>query len=185
MVLIAICGISGAGKSTLINFATSSLNNMSNMIPVTNRPPRPMEQNGIDRFFLDTQQMQQLEKENQLCLINEVYCYKYGYFMHDFQGITPKFIELHHKYLYQLNFICPQYISVCIEPIDILITREFLLNRQTSRNETNIRIQQLEIDAKEIDLLKSNKGFDYVFVNDYSERAKVSFLSLVKSILEC
>lgn len=185
MVLIAICGISGAGKSTLINFATSNLSNLSNMIPVTNRPPRPMEQNGVDRFFLNAQQIQQLEEKNQVCLINEVYCYKYAYFAHDFQGTTPKFIEIHHKCLCQLKSVYPQYISVCIEPIDILITRELLLNRQTSRSESNIRIQQLENDAHEIDLLKLNRKFNYVFINDYSERAKMRFLSLIKSILEC
>ena len=49
--IIVLIGVSGSGKSTLRKYAKENIDNIKNLIAVTNRMARPNEQNGVDKFF--------------------------------------------------------------------------------------------------------------------------------------
>lgn len=126
MPLVVVSGVSGTGKSTLIHHAVTHLQSISNIIPITDRPPRIGELDGVDRHFPSAQKIQGLRERNQLCLVNEVYSHIYGYFIQDILSSSPKFIELHHNAIHQLDSLCSHYYSICVKPIDIRILSGFL-----------------------------------------------------------
>ncbi len=126
MPLVVASGVSGAGKSTLTHHAITHLQNISNIIPITDRPPCIGELDGVDRHFFSAQKIQGLRERNQLCLINEVYSHIYGYFVQDILSPSLKFIELHHNAIHQLDSLCPHYYTICVKPIDIRILSGFL-----------------------------------------------------------
>lgn len=184
MSLVVVSGVSGAGKSTLIQYAITHLQNISNIIPITDRPPRIGESNGVDRYFFSTQKIQSLTEENQLCLINEVYSHIYGYFVQDILSPNLKFIELHHRVIHQLDSLCPHYYTICVQPIDICSLSYFLKKRNTEDGETFTRLQHLMRELSEIDELIATSQFNYIFTNDYTEKSKTRFLEQIQLIME-
>lgn len=184
MPLIVICGTSGVGKSTLIKFATKKMPCIRNIIPVTDRSPRAEEKDGTDRFFLSTGEMLKLKENNEICLVNQIYGHKYGYYTAHLRSRSMRFIELHHSCLGQIESLIPEHLSLCVEPSDLKITESFLRMREKTESEAAARIGHLEIDEGEISRLKQQGCFNYVFINDYTEQAKIRFVTQIAQIVE-
>lgn len=55
--LIVFCAPSGSGKSTLIAHAMEQLPQLTFSVSATSRPPRGQEQDGVEYYFLTSQEM--------------------------------------------------------------------------------------------------------------------------------
>ena len=83
--LVVISGPSGVGKSTVVKRLLQIAPELKMSISATTRPPRPMEENGKDYFFLDEKEFFKQEKSGAFLEWAHVHQYYYG---------TPKkFIE--------------------------------------------------------------------------------------------
>ena len=62
--LFIISGASGVGKSTVLNMVMSARDDLQFSVSATTRKPRPGEQDGVQYYFVSTEQFQEMVKQN-------------------------------------------------------------------------------------------------------------------------
>jgi guanylate kinase len=77
-ILIVLSGPSGTGKGTICQALLQANANLNYSISATTRPPRPGETNGVDYWFKNPVEFQQMIDGNQLLEWAEVYGNRYG-----------------------------------------------------------------------------------------------------------
>lgn len=176
--LIVISGPSGAGKGSIVSQLLKELNIWLS-ISITTRSKRPSEIDGVDYYFLDDNQFQQLVKDDALLEYAEVHDHK-------FYG-TPKepilekindgidvILEIDIVGAKKVKETYPEAIFIFIVPPSMKELKKRLIGRHTESKDKII--ERFKTAYKEINELSK---YNYVVVNDQLECA----VNKVKAII--
>lgn len=183
--LIIFSAPSGAGKSTLINHLLSQGFDFSFSISATSRAPRGTEKNGVEYYFLSTEEFKEGIKNNDFIEYEEVYpdCF-YG----TLKSEVDKVLENEKTLLFDVDVkggvnIKKMYkekaLAIFIQPPSIDTLKKRLIERNTDSAE--MIEKRVAKAAWEIQFAPQ---FDIVVVNDSLEKAKQEVEIAVKNFLQ-
>lgn len=177
---------SGSGKTTLVNYLMSELPDIAFSVSATTRPPRGMEQNGVEYYFLSLEEFKRRVENKEFLEWQEVYpgrCYG------TLKAVVEKMRERGCHVAFDVDVVggtnIKKYygneaLSVFIQAPSIEVLRERLLGRKTdSIEEIEKRIAKADWE------MNFAKGkFDITIINDDLETAKADILKAVKKFIE-
>jgi guanylate kinase len=172
---------SGSGKSTIINQLLQENLGLEFSISATSRPPRGKEQNGVEYYFLSTEEFREKIKNNEFVEYAEVYEGRfYGTLKSEItriqsKGNIPVFdvdvvggINIKKMYGKEAK-------SIFIMPPSIAVLRQRLEGRGTDTPEViEERLQKAEWE------ISHQSEFDYIVVNDDLEKAIEEVRQIIK-----
>ena len=182
--LIIFSAPSGAGKSTIVHHILGCGFNMEFSVSATSRAPRANEVNGVDYYFLTTEEFKSRIRKNEFLEYEEVYPGSYyGTLRSEIDRITGegKNVVFDIDVLGGIN-IKKQYdeqaLAMFIAPPNIEELYQRLVNRGTDTPEMIAkRIGKAEFE------LSFAPQFDKVVVNDDLEKAKEEAERLIHDFL--
>lgn len=181
--MIMLVGISGAGKSTLRDYALGKNPTLKKLIAVTDRPQRLTEQNGIDKFFVTSEEFETKHRMGELCLVNMVYNKMYAFQTSDFSVGDVFLGEIYYQNIQDFKEFHPNSVFIYVKPIDILLAARGVFSRGDSEEAAQMRKSKLFMEAHQIDVLLGHGYFDYTFFNNYTEESLLNFNKLIQKIL--
>lgn len=175
---------SGSGKSTIINYLMEQGLNLHFSISATSRPPRGKEQNGVEYFFLSSDEFRKRIAEGDFLEYEEVYTDR---FYGTLKSQVDKQLAEGENVIFDVDVkggcsIKEHYgekaMSIFIQPPSIEELRKRLNGRGTDSAEViEDRIARAEFE------LSFAERFDHVVVNDNLENAEAEVLELVQKFL--
>lgn len=175
---------SGSGKSTIINYLMKQGLNLHFSISATSRPPRGKEQNGVEYFFLSSDEFRKRIAEGDFLEYEEVYTDR---FYGTLKSQVDKQLAEGENVIFDVDVkggcsIKEHYgekaMSIFIQPPSIEELRKRLNGRGTDSAEViEDRIARAEFE------LSFAERFDHVVVNDNLEKAEAEVLELVQKFL--
>lgn len=183
--LIIFSAPSGAGKSTLINHLLSLGFDFSFSISATSRAPRGTEKNGVEYYFLSTEEFKDGIKNNNFIEYEEVYpnCF-YG----TLKSEVDKALKNKKTLLFDVDVkggvnIKKMYkekaLAIFIQPPSI----DTLKKRLVKRNTDSVEMIEKRV-AKAAWEIQFAPQFDIVIVNDSLEKAKKEVETVVRNFLQ-
>lgn len=176
---------SGSGKSTIVNhLLTYPELKMVFSISATSRKPRGKEQDGVEYYFLSTQEFKQRIANNEFLEYEEVY---EGCFYGTLKKQVYDKLEAGYNVVFDVDveggcnikqFFGDDALSIFIQPPSIEELRRRLVARETDSAE----MIDTRIAKAEYELTFANR-FDVVIVNDVLEKAYSDTLEVIKSFL--
>ena len=186
--LIIFAAPSGSGKSTIINSIMADGGgealNLHFSISATSRPPRGQEQNGVEYFFLTSDEFREKIANNEFVEYEEVYTDR---FYGTLKSQVDKQLEAGENVIFDVDvngamrikqLYGKRALSIFIQPPSIEELRNRLEKRATDAPE--VIAQRIERAQYE---LSQAEHFDEVVVNDNLEIAQVEALALVEDFL--
>lgn len=177
--LIVVSGPSGAGKDTICQKLIKENSNIWMSVSMTTRKPRPLEKDGVDYFFVSSE-----EFENK---INDNTFLEYASYNDNYYG-TPKdkveeklnegkdvILVIDINGAINIKKIIPSALFIFIMPPDMETLKNRLIGRKT---ESKDKIVKRFITA--YNEVNNYKKYNYVVVNDNVEDA----VNKVKSIIQ-
>lgn len=175
---------SGSGKSTIINYLMEQGLNLHFSISATSRPPRGKEQNGVEYFFLSSDEFRKRIAEGDFLEYEEVYTDR---FYGTLKSQVDKQLAEGENVIFDVDVkggcsIKEHYgekaMSIFIQPPSIEELRKRLNGRGTDSAEViEDRIARAEFE------LSFAERFDHVVVNDNLKKAEAEVLELVQKFL--
>ena len=177
--VIVVSGPSGAGKDTICQKLIKENSNIWMSVSMTTRKPRPLEKDGVDYFFVSSE-----EFENK---INDNTFLEYASYNDNYYG-TPKdkveeklnegkdvILVIDINGAINIKKIIPSALFIFIMPPDMETLKNRLIGRKT---ESKDKVVQRFITA--YNEVNNYKKYNYVVVNDKVEDA----VNKVKSIIQ-
>ncbi|CDE38189.1 guanylate kinase [Mycoplasma sp. CAG:472] len=177
--LIVVSGPSGAGKDTICQKLIKENSNIWMSVSMTTRKPRPLEKDGVDYFFVSSE-----EFENK---INDNTFLEYASYNDNYYG-TPKdkveeklnegkdvILVIDINGAINIKKIIPSALFIFIMPPDMETLKNRLIGRKT---ESKDKVVKRFITA--YNEVNNYKKYNYVVVNDKVEDA----VNKVKSIIQ-
>lgn len=177
--IIAVFGSSGSGKTYLLNEAISGRFPLKKIAAVTTRPMRSGIDECQERIFVDNNQFNnELEKGN-LCLVNEVYGYRYAYYKKDLlEGNI--ILEAHFREYAELKNTGSGLYSICV----LTESAEAAYEHVKTRNTVEIdRWEEIHRENKILNDMAECQYFDYVIINNYTSAGRDTFLEIIDEIM--
>lgn len=163
--LYVIAAPSGTGKTTLVTALVESLPKITVSISHTTRPKRPNERHGVNYYFVDDAEFQQLIDHGDFLEHALIFNYHYGTSKRWVEKTLAKgidvILEIDWQGHLQIKQIFPNAIGIFILPPSLAILRERLIKRDQDHPEI---IKKRLADAKET--VSHIKDFDYAIIND-------------------
>lgn len=163
--VFVISAPSGAGKSSLVKALCKLDHNIKVSVSHTTRIIRPGEINGIDYFFIDKKQFENMLNNNEFIEYANVYGNYYGTnlntinnFIHNGHDII---LEIDWQGAEQIKSIMPNAIMIYIKPPSL----DELNNRLRLRNTDSDEVIKKRLALAEEDLSHAHK-FEHIIVND-------------------
>lgn len=175
---------SGSGKSTIINYLLEQHLDMAFSISATTRPPRGQERNGVEYFFLTSDEFRQRIDEGDLLEYEEVYP---GRFYGTLKSQVEKQLEAGENVVFDVdvNGGCrikehfgQRALSIFIQPPSI----EELRRRLEARGTDTPEVIADRIKRASYELTVASR-FDKIIINDELEKAKAETLEAVKAFI--
>ncbi|MCP8616576.1 guanylate kinase [Salirhabdus salicampi] len=179
-ILFVLSGPSGVGKGTVRKALFDNATDLQYSISVTTRNPREGEQDGVDYFFRQKEEVEQMIEKGKLLEWAQYVGNYYGtpreYVEETLENGKDVFLEIEVQGALQVKKNFPQGVFIFLIPPSL----EELKNRIVSRGtETEDLVKNRLLAAKkEIDMMDA---YDYVVVNDEVDNAVDRILSIVKS----
>lgn len=183
--IIIFSAPSGSGKSTIINYLMQQGLNLHFSVSATSRPPRGAEQNGVEYYFLTSEDFKQRIAQGEFLEYEEVYKDR-------FYGTLKSQVDA--QLAKGENVVCDvdvlggqnikkhygqRALSLFIQPPSIEVLRQRLEGRGTDSPEViNDRIARAEFELSFAD------KFDHVVVNDDLQQAQAEALALIQNFLK-
>lgn len=176
--LIVISAPSGGGKSTILERVLNDFDNISYSISSTTRKPRGDERNGVDYFFLDTDEFEDKIAEDEFL--------EYANVFGNYYGTSRKFIQsCFDKGQYVIMDIDVQG-CLKLEKTDCPLVKIFLLPPDGDELESRLRkrgTDSNEVISKRLNTareeLKLIDHYDYLVVNDDLEKAVYAVKNII------
>lgn len=176
---------SGSGKSTIVNYLlTHPELKMVFSVSATSRKPRGKEQDGVEYYFLSTEEFKERIANNEFLEYEEVY---EGCFYGTLKKQVYDKLEAGYNVVFDVdveggcnikNFFGDEAMSIFIQPPSVEELRKRLVARQTdSADMIETRIAKAEYE------LTFAERFDVVIINDVLEDAYNNALTAVKEFL--
>ncbi len=182
--LIIFSAPSGSGKTTLVHYLMKQIPELAFSVSATNRKPRPEEKNGIDYYFLSTEEFKRKIDSGDFVEWEEVYPGQfYGTLKSEVEskrnkGKTVVFDVdvkggINIKKLYG-----DEALAVFVKPPSIAVLKERLLHRSTEDADSiKKRLERAEYE------LTFEKYFDKVIINGDLDKSKKSSIDIVLNFL--
>lgn len=182
--IVTLSGITGTGKSFFKDAISKELG-FKNLAIVTTRNKRKNEVDGIDKEFVNDEQLNELKKQGKIAFDFEFLGAKYAYRKEALQSDELQVTEVHYSTIYEFKRNAKDVFSIYIIPYDVERAKNELRKRGLPPKKEAQRLQ--EIDEHIIEY-KQNKNlreqFDYVFKNDYTEESKNKLLQVIRNVLK-
>lgn len=179
--MLVLSSPSGVGKTTIGHKILNSEKNLEPSISVTTRPQRLKEVDGIDYYFINSNQFEQMVEKDELLEHAHVYGYDYG----TPRGAIEEKLSLGIDILFDIDWqgirqlkkiAAKDLVSIFLLPPTLNDLRERLHKRATDSAEIiHSRMQ------KASDELKHWTEYDYVIVNDKLEETVESVRSILRA----
>lgn len=178
--LYIIAAPSGTGKTTLVKALVEALDNITVSISHTTRMKRPNEVHGINYYFIDKTEFEQMILQQDFLEYALIFDHFYGtskrWVNETLAQGTDVILEIDWQGHQQIKRLFPHSISIFILPP----TLEDLRNRLVSRNQDHVDIiNQRLADARKT--VSHIHEFDYIIVNDEFDHAIHDLKSIVES----
>ena len=177
--LIVVSGPSGAGKDTICHKLIKENSNIWMSVSMTTRKPRPLEKDGVDYFFVSSEDFLNKIKDNTFL---EYASYNDNYYGTPKDKVEEKLNEGKYVILVidingaiNIKKIIPSALFIFIMPPDMETLKNRLIGRKT---ESKDKVVQRFITA--YNEVNNYKKYNYVVVNDKVEDA----VNKVKSIIQ-
>ena len=177
--LIVVSGPSGAGKDTICHKLIKENSNIWMSVSMTTRKPRPLEKEGVDYFFVSSEDFLNKIKDNTFL---EYASYNDNYYGTPKDKVEEKLNEGKDVILVidingaiNIKKIIPSALFIFIMPPDMETLKNRLIGRKT---ESKDKVVQRFIPA--YNEVNNYKKYNYVVVNDKVEDA----VNKVKSIIQ-
>ena len=182
--IIIISAPSGTGQSTIINklMAMPDLD-LKFSVSATNRAPREGEKDGINYYFLTTEEFTRKIEEDAFVEYEEVYA---GRYYGTLKSEVSRILNDEHNLILDIDVkgginvkkLYPDAAAIFILPPSIDILRQRLINRGTDDEETiNQRVAKAEYE------LSFASKYDYSVVNDDLEKAVKETKTIIRNFL--
>jgi len=163
---------SGSGKTTIVHHLLKIFPQLEFSISATNRAPRGEEKNGVDYYFLSTEEFQKKIAQNEFLEWENVYAEKYyGTPKSEVERIWKK----NHVMVCDIDvkggvnikkIVGEQALAIFIQPPSVEVLRERLTTRSTDSPEAiECRVQKAQEE------LSYASQFDVIIMNDNLENA--------------
>lgn len=179
--IIIISAPSGTGKSTIINSIIDNEDlRLSFSVSATNRSPREGEVDGVNYYYLTTEEFQKRIKDDAFIEFEEVYPGRYyGTLKSEVKRVLENgfnlILDIDVKGGLNVKKQYPDAVSIFIQPPSIECLKERLINRKTDSMEViNERVSKAEYE------LSFSKQYDYNVVNDVLETAIEEVKNIIK-----
>lgn len=182
--LIIFSAPSGAGKSTIVNYLLSQNLNLQFSISATSRPPRGIEQHGVEYYFHTPEEFRQKIANDEFLEYEEVYADK---FYGTLKAEVERIMDNGGNVIFDVDVVggCnikryygDKALSIFVEPPSVAELRRRLEERGTESSELiDARVAKAE---QEIGYAPQ---FDVVILNDNLEEAKAKALKAVTDFL--
>ena len=177
-IILIISAPSGAGKTTLCHDLLKRFPNMRESISYTTRTPRNGEVNGVDYYFVSTEEFQRMVTEEAFAEWAEVHGNMYGTALSTLEAARINGIDL------VLDIDCQgarrlkeqieRCVYVFILPPSMAELRRRLEGRSSdSQDVINLRIERAAGEIREA------RWYDYIIINDSFETAREELSSIV------
>lgn len=177
--LIVVSGPSGAGKDTICQKLIKENSNIWMSVSMTTRKPRPLEKDGVDYFFVSSEEFENKIKGNTFL---EYASYNDNYYGTPKDKVEEKLNEGKDVILVidingaiNIKKIIPSALFIFIMPPDMETLKNRLIGRKT---ESKDKVVKRFITA--YNEVNNYKKYNYVVVNDKIEDA----VNKVKSIIQ-
>lgn len=178
--IVTLSGITGTGKSFFKNAISKELG-FENLAIVTTRAKRENEINGIDKEFVTNDKFEEMVKNNEIVVNFEFLGAKYGYRKEKLESYENQVTEVHYNTIYEFKKNAKEVFSIYIIPKEVERAKQELKNRNLPIQVEKNRLQEIEEHIKEYQNNKElQKQFDYVFINDYTEKSKEALLQIIR-----
>ncbi len=184
--LLIFSAPSGSGKSTIVQYLMQEHPefNLAFSISATSRPPRGMEQNGVEYFFISPQEFKEKIENDEFLEYEEVYQDR---FYGTLKSQVERQLEAGQNVVFDVDvkggcnikeFYGDRAMSIFIQPPSVDELRRRLVARATDDAE---QIERRLAKAEEE--MSYAPRFDKILVNDDLETAKAEAVSLLRSFL--
>lgn len=182
--LIIFSAPSGSGKSTIINYLLTQNLHLAFSISATSRPPRGMEQNGVEYFFLSPEEFRQRIANNEFLEYEEVYKDR---FYGTLKSQVEKQLQAGQNVVFDVDviggcnikqFYGDRALSIFIQPPSIEELRKRLVGRGTDAPD----VIESRVAKAAYELTFAPK-FDKIIINDDLEKAKAEALQVITQFL--
>lgn len=163
--LYVIAAPSGTGKTSLVKALTDSMSNLSVSISHTTRPMRPNETNGVNYFFIDDNQFDDMTERGEFLEHAQVFDHQYGTSKQWVETMRSKgvdvILEIDWQGHQQIKQLIPSSISIFLLPPSLVDLRDRLLKRN---QDAEAIIEKRMADVRET--VSHVDDFDYLVMND-------------------
>ena len=182
--LIVFCAPSGSGKSTLIAHVMERLPQLTFSVSATSRPPRGQEQDGVEYYFLSTDEMRQRIDAGEFIEWCEVYP---GRYYGTLRSEVDRLLAAGKDVVLDLDVIGAENVkkiyndralTVFIQPPSI----EELRRRLNARGTDSPEVIQTRVERAEYELSFAPR-FDRRIINDDLAQAQKETLRVVREFL--
>ena len=177
---IVVSGPSGVGKGTVISHFMKQCDQIICSVSMTTRPPRPGEQEGVDYFYVSTEQFEDSIKNNELIEWAKVYGNYYGtprmFLEQQFEQSRDVILDIDVQGAAAIRTLYSNGILVFIVPPSMEDLKQRLQNRAKGEGDNlDLRHKQSERELRFIDM------YDYIIINDDPDRAAQDLYWIVKA----
>ena len=179
---ITISAPSGSGKTTLCKALQIVEPEIEWSISYTTRQKRPIEEDGIDYFFISEENFEELIVKGHFVEWQNVHGFYYGTSVSSLKNAIDDdktmLIEMDVKGSMAIKKLYPeQTFSIFIMPPSITHLRERLRSRGTdSENSINIRLKRFQEE------MEFREKFDYVMINEDLDLAKNELQNTINNL---
>lgn len=177
-IVYVIAAPSGAGKTTLVRGLVRKVENIEISVSHTTRPQRPGETHGVDYFFVETANFEQMIEQSCFLEYAKVFDKYYGttreWVDNKLKAGIDVILEIDWQGAQQVRQLYPEHVSIFILPPSLQALEQRLLTRA---QDDKVVIQQRMAAAKK-EISHFNE-FDYLIINDDVEHALEDLTSIV------
>ena len=178
--IVTLSWVTGTGKSFFKHTISEKLC-FKNLVLVTTREKRIGEVNGIDKEFVSEEEFEKLKKEKQIVVDFEFLGSKYAYRKADLDSNVNQVTEVHYSTIYEFKKNAKNVFSIYMIPKDLERAKQEIRKRNLSKETEQKPLTEIDDHIKEYEQNKDlQKQFDYVFINDYTEKAKNELLKIIE-----
>ncbi|MGO2299626.1 guanylate kinase [Paucilactobacillus nenjiangensis] len=179
--LIVLSGPSGVGKGTVRKaIFDQKTNDFQYSISMTTRKPRPGEVDGVDYFFVSTEEFEKRIQNGGMLeyakYVDNYYGTPLEYVEETLNSGKDVFLEIEVNGAMQVRAKCPDGVFVFLTPPDLIELKQRLISRGTDDMDViNKRI------AKAVGEIKMMQNYDYAVVNDVVANAVEKIKDVIRS----
>ena len=178
--VITLSGVTGVGKSYFKKAIQDDLGIEAQVI-VTTRKMRDGEKERMEKKFVTNKEFEKLKKAGEIVVTFEYLGNKYGYPKKNMQSKLNSVVELHYSIIYQLKEEVKNTFSIYMLPKNLEIAKQKLKERNLPKDVEKARLDEIEEHIKRFKEDEELRGqFDYVFYNDYTEKAREELMKIIK-----